>query len=263
MIAIYLHLAATSSNSNETDPKKPKEGMGAIKVIGWLASLLGPEVTDQGAAISASSSASTSASTDAKAGPCFHEDGGRGAIFEAAVSLDSVDGAVAPPEHPFSKLFYLKYTHTHTPIHTFLLAQDPSLCQEVAPGILLGTTYIVVSCDCAKNRRLKDQSEWCEYCVCRKCGGKNLPKIISRPSSSSRGGGSSRGSDGEDDMSLDLLLFALWSAASIATVVYAGDRPYRYFYLVGYIAVATVSKSWLQLFNAILADAAKQAERPY
>ncbi len=40
--------------------------------------------------------------------------------------------------------------------------------------IVLGPTYKVISCDCAKNRTLKSFDEWCEYCRCEKCGGKNI-----------------------------------------------------------------------------------------
>jgi hypothetical protein len=46
---------------------------------------------------------------------------------------------------------------------------------EVAEGVVLGSTYKVVHCNCAGDYSLKDQSEWCSWCTCRKCGGKHLP----------------------------------------------------------------------------------------
>lgn len=46
---------------------------------------------------------------------------------------------------------------------------------EVAVGVVLGSTYRVVYCNCASDFSLKDQSEWCSWCTCRRCGGKNLP----------------------------------------------------------------------------------------
>jgi hypothetical protein len=45
----------------------------------------------------------------------------------------------------------------------------------VAVGVVLGSTYRVVHCNCAGDFSLKDQSEWCSWCTCRRCGGKHLP----------------------------------------------------------------------------------------
>ena len=42
---------------------------------------------------------------------------------------------------------------------------------------LLGPSYRVISCACYKDKKLKDRSEWCEFCLCRWCGEKDMPKV--------------------------------------------------------------------------------------
>ena len=64
--------------------------------------------------------------------------------------------------------------------------------------------------------------------MCRKCGGKNLPK----ENKTTR---SSVSSDGipYPDSSPELLLLTGLLACALGVMFYAGDRPYRYLYLMG------------------------------
>eukprot|EP01034_Spumella_vulgaris_P028991 gene28991-35956_t len=119
---------------------------------------------------------------------CMHEDGGKYAVFEQIEATEAVT--------------------------------------QVAKGVCLGPTYRVVHCACAKDVKLKFQSEWCEWCLCRKCGGKHLPveKDVSRADTK--------------DFSADLLLLAAFYGIVGITWMYALDRPYLCLYFIGLVAVA-------------------------
>lgn len=39
--------------------------------------------------------------------------------------------------------------------------------------MIIGCTHRVIWCDCSKNHTLKTFDEWCEWCKCENCGGKN------------------------------------------------------------------------------------------
>lgn len=98
-------------------------------------------------------------------------------------------------------------------------------------GVLLGPTYRVVHCSCATNRKLKFQSEWCEWCLCRKCGGKNLPRDPSDYYSRE---------DGGSDFSVDLLhIFGLLVLAA-ACFLRVEDKPYQAFHFIGIAAAGHV-----------------------
>ena len=62
--------------------------------------------------------------------------------------------------------------------------------------------------------------------MCRKCGGKNLP-----PEKSSHTSDGSSFSDG----SVELVLLAGLTACLLGVFIYAGDRPYKYLYLMGFV----------------------------
>ena len=80
--------------------------------------------------------------TTTKHGECFHEDGGKYAIFEEVL---------APP--------------------VTLSSGRPSSIQP--------KQYRVISCACSKDKSLINGiTDYCEYCLCRKCGGKHLPRDI-------------------------------------------------------------------------------------
>jgi hypothetical protein len=69
---------------------------------------------------------------------CCHEDGGVDAIYEKIANND-----------------------------------DSEILVEVAPGVLLGPTYRVISCKCS-SKFVLDQSKWCEWCLCEKCSGNKI-----------------------------------------------------------------------------------------
>lgn len=109
-------------------------------------------------------------------------------------------------------------------ITSHLCQQDTShydSTQSIHSLIFCPSTPLLLFC-------LQDSSEWCEFCICRKCGGKNLPK----ESKTTR---SSVNSDGiaYPDSSPELLLLAGLLACALGVMFYAGDRPYRHLYLMG------------------------------
>jgi hypothetical protein len=69
---------------------------------------------------------------------CYHEDGGIDAIYEKITNKDEIEPLV-----------------------------------EIAPGVLIGPTYRVISCNCSKKFSI-DQSKWCEWCLCEKCSGNKI-----------------------------------------------------------------------------------------
>lgn len=133
-------------------------------------------------------------------GKCRHEDGGRFAIFEKSV--------------------------------------EQSLVVRKS-GILIGCTYIVSSCSCAKDPLLKDYKEYCEYCLCRKCGGKDLPTVFNRYSTSN---GTSTGEGGWEVGLLDLVQAVVVYAIAVGAVVYAQDRMHRLLYLLGGVAGVFIAR---------------------
>jgi hypothetical protein len=93
--------------------------------------------------------------------------------------------------------------------------------------VIKGPLYKVVSCACARDKKLKDKMEWCEFCICRQCGGKNLPVDTV---------------DGEEgdkrvriynDSSADLFLFIGLLVGAIGVVTYAGESLYKHLYVIG------------------------------
>lgn len=172
-------------------------------------------------------------------GQCFHEDGGREAIFEEVTlpsycedsgndcsgSLGSVgngeQGVLVSPHQT-------KRSRARTPSQ-----ESPS------PGVILGTTYRVVSCACAKDYRLKDQTEWCSFCRCKFCGGRTLFRNEGgwHPDYGfSRGG--ARGKNLLDDISANAYLAASLVMLGLLSLLYAGDMPHRHLYLAGAVAGA-------------------------
>ena len=113
----------------------------------------------------------------------------------------------------------------------------------MADGVVLGSTYRVVSCNCAKDRTLADQTEFCSWCRCRKCGGKHLPPERGRFYTHSDGMG---GCDGEsdtfglEDSSSDLIPVAGLLVVVYLSVAYVQRSPFVYLYLLGLVAGAFV-----------------------
>lgn len=175
-----------------------------VKPLIWLEDLIGPQALSAAAKVHPNNastgmfSAFRVNSIKSSSADCVHEDGGINAIFEQ-IDPDSALG---------------------------------KSCQSVCNGVLLGPTFRVVHCSCATNLKLKFQSEWCEWCLCRKCGGKNLPREFT-----SRDYGRD---DGASDFSVDLLhLFGLFVLAG-ACFLRVEEKPYLSLYFVGIAAAAHV-----------------------
>jgi len=119
---------------------------------------------------------------------CCHEDGGRYATFEevmpevtpaaaeVAVAVDAKAAANKSAESgsKSSQTRSKSPAPVSAPLSRSTSANDVS--HEVSQGVLLGCTYRVVHCECFRDKRLKDTSDWCEFCLCPRCGMKNLPK---------------------------------------------------------------------------------------
>lgn len=105
---------------------------------------------------------------------------------------------------------------------------------NVAEGVVLGSTYRVVSCNCAKDRSLADQSEYCGYCRCRKCGGKHLPPERGRYYTHTDAADVA----GLADFSTDLLPLLALPLVGYLGVAYLQRSPYAYLYLLGLAAGA-------------------------
>ena len=60
---------------------------------------------------------------------------------------------------------------------------------RVARGVVVGSTFRVVACDCA--RRADDYIDFCEFCRCRctTCGGESVPRRFRNYAGGSSGGG--------------------------------------------------------------------------
>lgn len=109
---------------------------------------------------------------------------------------------------------------------------------DVAAGVILGSTYRVVSCNCAKDRTLADLSEWCAWCRCRKCGGKHLPPEKSARSRYAAGGVDDIDSRDLADFATDLIPVAVLFAVCGYAVSAVEHSPYKCLYVYGAVGVA-------------------------
>lgn len=129
---------------------------------------------------------------------------------------------------------------------------DPRTQRIVSPGVVLGATFRVVACACPLDPLLRYSSEWCEFCQCRKCGGKNLPKGTFASDGSGLDG---EGGDMLGGLSLeawlaaaltpDVCLFLALVGCAVAVPYYAQDRLHRYLYVVGAVAAAFLTRDVL------------------
>ena len=93
-----------------------------------------------------------------RANGCVHEDGGKLATFEQVPASSSSSSSSS--YNNMNSNSDDNNVHTHTDTDT-----DTCYTCEISPGVVLGATYKVVSCECYKDLTLKsgDQSGWCEY----------------------------------------------------------------------------------------------------
>lgn len=111
----------------------------------------------------------------------------------------------------------------------------------MAHNVTLGSTYRVISCNCARDASLTEISDWCSWCKCRKCGGKHLPA-----SSKMRFNAHFSGANVSEmsDFSVDLLPLVVLGVVAGASVVGVNDAPYVYLYALGAVAVGFVVREW-------------------
>ena len=103
-----------------------------------------------------------------------------------------------------------------------------------------------MSCACHRDPKLKDRSEWCDFCLCRHCGGKNLPR--------ERGAAGSGRDAATADFSPDLFLLGATLGCAVGACVYAGEgRLYRHLYLMGMVAAAHVVRDAMLVMTRFLA----------
>ena len=130
------------------------------------------------------------------------------------------------------------------PLHFF-----PTLCLlkivTVWNDAMLGPTFRVkssqvvglrvVRCACSKDSSLKDSTEWCEWCLCRNCGGKNLPRSHKHAN------------EEEDklDFNLDLALVVLLIASVVYIELYL-VRKNSYLYALGILATCHLARDLAQ-----------------
>ena len=129
---------------------------------------------------------------------------------------------------------------------------DPRMQRIVSPGVVLGATFRVVACACPLDPQLRYSSEWCEFCQCRKCGGKNLPKGTFASDGTGLDG---EGGDMLGGLSLeawlaaaltpDVCLFLALVGCAVSVPYYAQDRLHRYLYVVGAVAAAFLTRDVL------------------
>jgi len=107
----------------------------------------------------------------------------------------------------------------------------------ISPEITLGSSYRVIWCNCAKNPRFKDSSEWCEWCRCVKCGAKRS-KVWSEASP-----------ELEFDVNIDLFLVLVVYGAVAYAVYCVEDYPYLYLHIAGFVAMAHLIRNYFSTFT--------------
>lgn len=174
VMAILLHLLSAFGSELKLSP------------VGWVYESVGPAWYEE----------NIDADKLVPAGPCFHEEGGRLAIFEYCREAASA----------------------------------------VSPGVVVGPAFRVLYCNCSKDTRLKSMDHWCDWCLCPRCGGKDLFK---------------RGAKNElrsqfseyNDLSVDLGLAVIVIALAFCSVLFGIDYPYRQLYIFGCLAASFVLRN--------------------
>jgi hypothetical protein len=111
----------------------------------------------------------------------------------------------------------------------------------------MGPSYKVIYCACYRDKTLKDRSQWCEFCLCRKCGGKFAQDPAAHDPAvrrSQSGAAGQDGSGGFNDFSPDLGLLVGLLGLAAGAVVYAGEVPYKHMYLMGMVCFAYCARDF-------------------
>lgn len=110
------------------------------------------------------------------------------------------------------------------------MLQAEQLVNIQGSAIVMGPTYRVISCDCAKNKELKTFEEWCEFCRCENCGGKN----IVRPRQNDAFGRDNNAFS----INLDLLLWLVVTSVAGNVIFFSSDQLYINLHATGIVAAA-------------------------
>jgi hypothetical protein len=116
----------------------------------------------------------------------------------------------------------------------------------------MGTTYRVIYCSCSTDLTLKEQIEWCPWCLCRKCGGKNLPFKTNFNDNNDNNNSMMRNFSFSKDLNLDLIVLTLLCIIPVLSVIYIDDAPYLYVYFLGLIAFGNCINNIFEYFNIII-----------
>lgn len=134
---------------------------------------------------------------------CIHEDGGKYSVYEL-IEDES------------------------------LIARDRINIGKVP--VIMGPTYKVIFCACAKDTTLKEMVQWCDWCLCKHCGGKGL----SRSQRNSSNFDSDSKYNSANDLTIHVFLLMLIFLILVATLVVVDDKLYMYSYVVGATSAAYV-----------------------
>ena len=195
---------------------------------------------------------------------CCHEDGGRYAVFEE----------ISEEMKPTVKVKVVDAKNENKNDTSTSGSKDVKapLSTMVSDGVILGSTYKVISCECYKDRKLKDTSQWCDFCKCERCGMKNVPSsyFANKPQSSKSSSWWGGSDENEDDevvgstgsiesgltatypYSANQLLVAALFYIAIRAVLHYHDKPYQQFCWMGAAAWCFVGRDYLVWAKAML-----------
>jgi hypothetical protein len=103
----------------------------------------------------------------------------------------------------------------------------------------MGSTYKVVSCNCAKDNSLSEIADWCSWCKCRNCGGKHLPASSKMKFNAHFG---AINPSELVDFTSDFLPLVVLPVVAWMAWYYVQDSPYLYLYALGAVAVSFVGR---------------------
>ena len=176
---------------------------------------------------------------------CCHEDGGRFATFE------EISCPVLALEGENTRASDKMATKS---MNNAAGSNAGNKSVEVSKGVVLGSTYRVVHCECFRDAKLKDTSEWCEFCLCSRCGFKNLPKDYfsnknahthADPSGLQERYASSNAGQSEYGISATVILLVGVLGFCARGMYFYSDQPHEQFNVIGGIAWCFLARDYL------------------
>ena len=191
-------------------------------------------------------------SDDENEGVCIHEDGGRYAVF-TPLTPSEIRTTNSTMHSMYTQRGYTDKSISSLAVRSHKWAEPPT---EIDPGsVTLGSTYKVISCGCFKDARLRDrEEEWCSWCQCKFCGGKDRYGGKSQTGWRDWSGSSNPNSSKKNIAPYSanqVLCLAIVCCASMA-VYYSGAVPYKSLYLSGMVALCFLVRDAAIYFNFTL-----------